>query len=363
MRETDSSPKNRPPMKKGPAAIFERNRPPKARSGFTIVELLVATAVFLMVALVVAAIVDSTAKLTSLSNRRMGADSSARQTFDRMSADFSRAVLRPELPDRIEKLPGNDKLTFYVRAQSYDEAADRGISKVAYLVDEDFVLIRGVEGFAWEAGTIPQLPFAGLTWPTDPANLHIGSFIEDRPSDDDPHPRENPTIDETDEEMFEVLSPGVFRFEYCFLLKDGTLSTVPVRDTPGSNLTASASPTNANLLAAGARWYRPTSGDNSSRTFISLGGSADRARWKRLGWEDVRAVVVGVATLDPEVRRSFNLTSEEMESLAATFADVGEGEDVLDAWVGWRADLDASDLPLPVINSVRVHQRYFLLNQ
>jgi prepilin-type N-terminal cleavage/methylation domain-containing protein len=332
-------------------------------AGFTLVELLVAMAVFLLIAVTVASLTDSTAKLTSLSNSRMGADATSRQALDRMGVDFSRAILRPELPDRIEKRDGNDRLVFYVRTDSYNPDHDRGISAVAYEV-QNFMLWRGVDGFTWTDGGGSPLSFAGLTWPPGETG-----FIEDRNA----AAARLPQLDSNDEELFEVLSPGVFRFEYCFLLKDGTLSTLPVMTPPAPpgvtrvhQTNGSASPTastdSSSNYNVGSRWYRPASGFNASRTFVCVSAEAGNARWKRLGWDDVRAVVIGIASLDPDLRRRYELTNEQMGALAAIFGDAEDGKDILEVWQGWRDDLDASGLPLPVVNSVRVRQRFFILN-
>jgi len=332
-------------------------------AGFSLVELLVAIAVFLLVAITVVSIADSTAKLSSLSSSRMAADATARQALDRMSADFSHAILRPELPDRIEKLSGNDRLVFYVRTDSYNPSHDRGISTVAYEV-QNFMLMRGVDGFTWTDGGGSQLSFAGLTWPTGET-----SFIEDRNA----AAARLPQIDSSDEEKFEVLSTGVFRFEFCFLLKDGTLSTIPIMTPPtpaggtGVHQTnGSASPTastdSSSNYHVGSRWYRPASGVNASRTFVCVSAATGNARWKRLGWDDVRAVVIGIASLDPDLRRTNELGTAQMAVLASIFGDAEDDKDILQAWQGWRDELDATDLPLPVKNSVRVHQRFFILN-
>jgi prepilin-type N-terminal cleavage/methylation domain-containing protein len=334
-------------------------------AGFTLIELLVAMAVFLLIAVTVASLADSTAKITSLSNSRLGADATARLALDRMGVDFSRAILRPELPDRIEKLNGNDRLVFYVRTDSYNSNHDRGISAVAYEV-QNFMLMRGVNGFTWTdtQDDASQLFFVGMTWPPGEA-----SFVEDRNA----AAARLPQVESTDEERFEVLSPGVFRFEYCFLLKDGTLSTLPIMTPPAPTgvtrvhqTNGPASPTASSDASSsyqvGSRWYRPSSGVNASRTFICISAAVGHASWRRLGWNDVRAVVIGIASLDPDLRSAHELTTTQIEALAAIFGDAEDGKDILEAWQGWRDDLDAIDLPRPVVNSVRVRQRFFILD-
>jgi len=328
--------------------------------GFTLIEVLVATALFLLVAVVVTQIVNSTARLTKLTSSKLDVDAEARQALDRMRFDLHRALLKPELPDRIEKEPGNDRLVFYTRTDGYE--GDRGVAAVAYEV-ENFTLRRGVDGFFWmNNNSDPQLPFAGISRPADKT-----AFIEDR-TGEAPNAATFPNVDSSDDEKFEALSPGVFRFEYCFLLRDGSLSTLPIM-TPGGvthNLAATTSPTASSDSSAGytasSRWYRPANGVNASRTFVCTGGAAQNARWRRLGWNDVKALVVGIAVIDPALRQSFAVSNDQLSALAAAFPDAENGKDLLEAWADWRTVVEASDLPPPLIQSIRVHQRYIPLN-
>lgn len=338
---------------------------PNARSSqtssvgaFSMIELLVATAVFLLIAVAVATIVSSTAQVSGLARNRIRAEGAANQVFDRMAADFQRAVLRAGLPDRIEKLAGNDVLTFYARADAY--SGDRGISKVSYKVDGGN-LLRGAEGFSWTStGTLPQLTIAGVT-PDSPSDPTATVFTETM----------EPQI--LDPENFEPLGP-VFRIEYCFLLKDGTLSTAPVMQLPGvlNALAATTSPDpTATGYAAGSRWFRPTSASSASRTFICTDTTPTTSTWKRLGWDDVDAIVVGIAVLDPETRRAFAdlLTLAKLNEMAQAFPAAENGKDILEAWSGpstttppeWEQTIQGLGLPSKVLEGISVRQKYFRL--
>jgi len=323
------------------------------------IELLVATAVFLLVAVAVATIVSSTAQVSGLARNRIRAEGTANQVFDRMAADFQRAVLRPGLPDRIDKLAGNDVLTFYARADAY--AGDRGISKVSYKVDGGN-LLRGAEGFSWmNTGTLPQLTVTGIT-PDSPSDPTATVFTETR----------EPQI--LDPENFEPLGPGVFRIEYCFLLKDGTLSTVPVMQLPGV-LNALAATTSPDITetgyTAGSRWFRPTSASSASRTFICTDTTVTTSTWKRLGWDDVDAIVVGIAALDPETQRAFAdlLTPAKLDQMVQAFPAAENGKDILEAWNGpsttaqpdWEQTIQGLGLPSKIREGISVRQQYFRL--
>ena len=58
-----------------------------------------------------------------------------------------------------------------------------------------------------------------------------------------------------------AIADQVFRFEYCFLLKDGTYSNIPVLTSNGlqNNTTASAPPAPTNdstqSYSTGSRWF------------------------------------------------------------------------------------------------------------
>jgi len=324
---------------------------------FTLIELLVASAVFLLVAVAVAAIVSSTAQVSGLARSKIRAEGIVNQVFDRMAADFQRAVLRADLPDRFEKLAGNDILTFFARADAY--TGDRGISKISYKVD-DGNLLRGAEGFSWViTGPLPQLPLIGTT-PDSPSDPTATVFTETM----------EPLI--LDPENFERLGSGVFRMEYCFLLKDGTLSTVPVIQLLGvlNALAATISPDiTATGYVAGSRWFRPTSASSASRTFVCTGTTATTSTWKRLGWDDVAGIVVGIAVVDPETRQAFAdfLTPAKLNELAQAFPAAANGNDILEAWNGvsttdqpdWEERLQDLGLPSKILEGISVRQQYF----
>ena len=164
------------------------------RSGvraFTLLEVLVASAVFLLLLVIVINVATQTASVTSLSTRRSSADASGRQAFDRMAADFSRIVLRRDVPDRIDKREGNDTLTFHSRVAGYE--GDRGVSQIGFGISGG-QLLRGNRGTFWDSASGTVLPFSSTSAPT----------FEDLQA--------------------EPIGADIFRFELSFLLADGTAS-------------------------------------------------------------------------------------------------------------------------------------------
>lgn len=164
----------------------------KAR-GFTLMELLVSSTVLILLVVTIAGITDSTSRVTSLSDRRMTADSGARQVLDRIGSDFDRSLQREDLPDLIEQQSGNDRITFFAQSEGYK--GDRGISEISYTVPSgEHVLRRGVLGTSWStSGTSINLAFSTTTIPVIPA------------------------------ENYEIVASDVFRFEIAFLMANGSI--------------------------------------------------------------------------------------------------------------------------------------------
>lgn len=253
------------------------------KAGFTMVEVLLATAVLAALLVVIANLTSNTAKVTSTSNRQISADAAGRQILTRLSLDFSQAILRKDLPQLIEKLSGNDRITFYAQADGYE--GDRGVSKIAFRVEEGF-LERGAQGMYWEAGGTG------------------GNIIEFNSS----------ALASVPDDDFEVIADEVFRIELAFLMDDGTIK-------------------------ADAVTFRSETGPN------------------------VKAVIVGIATLDMETRK---MMSGNIEDLGEELPDAQNDRDIMSLWGPLRNDSaflsGDSSFPTIVRANVRFYQRYFYLN-
>ncbi len=178
-----------------------------ADSAFTILELLVAMAVFMLMALMVVGLVDGTMRIASQAQRRIGADSGTRQALDRMTADFTHAIVRADLPFRIEKNNGNDSITFFAQAEGY--SAGRGISMIGYRVTTNG-LQRGAEASGWTSHAIGFTTLSNAATNTDYLKI--------------------------DDSNFETVATDVFRIELAFLMGDGAIS-----NSVGTNVVSVAS--------------------------------------------------------------------------------------------------------------------------
>ena len=264
------------------------------RGAFSLVEVLVAMAIFLCMAVMVASIVGGVSQIAGQSQRRMSVDGGVRQSLSRISADFSRAIIRSDLPFRIEKKPGNDGLIFLAAAEGY--SAGRGITMLGYQVT-NASLQRGAEATAWTSNGTSALSFTSVT---NAAASNSYLLI--------------------DSSNYEILEPDIFRMEVAFLMGDGS-----IKSTVGTNA--------------------------GSTTYIASFASTPRTDSSDV----IRAVIVTVAAVDSRARSL--MTSSEYTQLAENFSDATAGSDPLTSWKGYLTNL-ASGLPQPAREGIRIYQRY-----
>jgi prepilin-type N-terminal cleavage/methylation domain-containing protein len=268
------------------------------RGAFSLVEVLVAMAIFLFMAVLVASITGGVSQVAGQSQRRMSVDGGVRQSLSRISADFSRAIIRSDLPFRIEKKPGNDSLIFLAAAEGY--STGRGITMLGYQVANES-LQRGAEATTWTSNGSSALSFTSV------ANAAASSGYL--------------SIDSAN---FEILEPDIFRMEVAFLMGDGTIQ--------------SAVGTNAD-----------------STTYIANFASTART----VSSDAIRAVIVTVAAVDSRARKV--MTSSEYSQLADKFSDATPGSDPLTSWKGYLAN-SASGMPQAARETVRIYQRYIYID-
>src|SRR5438270_2120330 len=121
----------------------------RVNHGFTLVELMVTMAILALLVLFVTSIVNSAATITTLGNKRMDADTQARQLLDRMAIDFAQMVKRDDV-DFFAKgtvapksvggaMAGNDQIAFYSAVPGYYPSAgsQSPVSLVAYRVNSN----------------------------------------------------------------------------------------------------------------------------------------------------------------------------------------------------------------------------------
>ena len=117
---------------------------PRRRSrGFTLTELLVTMGVLVVLVLLFTQLLNSAATTMTLGNKRMDADSQARQLLDRMAIDFDQMLKRTDVSYYVKTTgntqTGNDQIAFFSAVPGYYSQAgyNSNASLVAYRVNAD----------------------------------------------------------------------------------------------------------------------------------------------------------------------------------------------------------------------------------
>jgi hypothetical protein len=287
---------------------------------FTLAELLVSVGVLVLLVLLFTQLINSAATITILGHKQMGSDSQARQLLDRMAVDFAQIVKRSDVdyfakgtaaPNSVGgTMAGNDQMVFYSAVPGYYPASSyqSPVSLVAYRVNSDSTsssynkLERMGKGLLWN----------GLVSPSDTPIVFMPlTFSATWPA---------ATSSSAPDTAYEVLGPQVFRFEYYYLLKNGSFSNVPWDTTaiPPHNAVA--------------------------------------------GMRDVAAIVVDIAAID--AKSKMLLTDAQITTLAGQLGDYTVGMAPGQLLTQWRAALDANTvgLPRPAISGTRLYERCFYLS-
>jgi len=269
-------------------------------------------------------LLNSAATTMTLGNKRMDADSQARQLLDRMAIDFDQMLKRTDVSYYVKTLgntqAGNDQIAFFSAVPGYYSQAgyNSNASLVAYRVNADSTsasynkLERMGKGLALNAAYTPgpsgsPIPLLFL----DSANTTTIQNIW-------PAAASSTTADSD----YETAGPQVFRFEYYYLL-----SSSPSIGT-------------ANQLSAGP-W-------SSTNTFSV---------------KDVAAIVVAIAVIEPKSK--VLLSNDQIAALAGTLPDFTTDWVPGQLLTQWQNALNANTLGLPraAISGIRLYERYFYLSQ
>ena len=201
------------------------------REAFTLAEMMVGVTVLLVLVALVAHLFSSATKVSSISGAHLEADNSARVLFARMAADFSRMVRRLDVDYYLKNAKieedgsggvtltplqiGNDQMAFYAEVPGY--AATSGdvygsVSLVAYRLNEQGkndrpCMERMSKALLISANNATQVPVL-----FKPAKIDETWATAANANDD---------VD------YETIARNVFRFEYYYLLRDGTVSMQP----------------------------------------------------------------------------------------------------------------------------------------
>ena len=139
--------------------------------------------------------------------------------------------------------------------------------------------------------------------------------------------------------QFGGIAANIFRFEICFLQDDGTIVATPPRDKNFAAITGNTYPVALSKI---------TSADPNQRY--------------------VKAFIIGLAGLDTQTRRLVGTNGDRLKNLADALPNpAATNQTPLQAWDFTSNSTAATTLrnalqanyPLPVINFLRLYQRYF----
>jgi prepilin-type N-terminal cleavage/methylation domain-containing protein len=293
-----------------------------ASRGFTLVELLVSVGVLALLVFFVTSLVNSAATITTLGNKRMDADSQARQLLDRMAVDFAQMVKRSDVDYYLKwsanpQTGGNDQIAFYSAVPGYYPTGSQSpVSLVAYRINS----VAGTTAFNKLERLGKGLVWNGVSSTNTPvvfAPVPIASPSALPPAGATPTPAWQQAANSNADPDYELIGPQVFRFEYYYLLNNGALSITPWNTGIG-------------------------------HTSVS-------------GMQDVAAIIADIAVIDSKSK--VLLTNAQITTLAAGLSDYTAGMTPGQLRANWQTYLDGiTTLPRPAISGIRLYERYFYLS-
>jgi hypothetical protein len=305
----------------------------KRRNGFTVAELLVSVSVLVLLVLLFTQLLNNAATVTSLGHKQMDADTQARELFDRMAIDFAQMAKRPDVDYYLKSSAGaaadcgvcgtqtgNDQAAFFSTVAGYYATSPSPaptyttkspVSLVSYRVNSDVTsssytkMERMGKGLAWNGFSSSWAPMVYLPQtiggPTPPPNGNWPSAVSSSATDS----------------SYDVIGPQAFRFEYYYLLKNGSFSSTPWNTSGGS--------TSVNAM------------------------------------RDVAAIIADIAVIDPKSK--VLVTNSQIATLAGQLGDYSSGMVPGQLMASWRAAIDVNtSLPRPVLSGIRVYERYLYLS-
>ena len=338
---------------------------------FTLVELLISVGVLALLILLVSQLMNSATAVTRTGNKHIDTDTQARVILDRMAQDFGRMLKRTDI-DYYVKAPigyknpnahgnglklktgqqGNDQIAFFSQAPGYyPSGAQSPVSLVAYRVNSAQTssptylrLERMGKGLLWNGvnnGTSANSPYPIVFLPgqiaagTGPWSGPWSAAIN------------NDNSGKSVDSDYETIGANVFRFEYYYLLKDGSIKDVPalswdLTKTVSANLNALSDVESIAVVIAvidpmsRSLLYDPsTPGDPYNRLFNMV---SDMADFKNANGKGVGAQKIG------DVENQWNTAVQHSARTGTTYNDSGG---------------DGPPFPPAAASAIRIYNRYF----
>jgi len=339
--------------------------------GFTLMELLISIAIVTIIILMVAQLMSNATAVARTGNKHIDTDTQARVILDRMATDFAKMLKRTDVDYYVKAPlgyknpkahgkglhlktgePGNDQIAFFSEVPGYYPAGSSSpVSLVAYRVNAGSTtsasylkLERMGKGLLWNGLKIQNQndPYPMVFLPgqiaagTGPWAQQWYAAVNN----------DNSAKSTTDPD-YETIGPGVFRLEYYYLLKDGSISDVPQVKNNGVSQWNFSQTLSANLNA----------------------------------FSDVQSVAVAIAVVDPGTRsllydantpgdpywRLFNMLSD-MADFKNANGNGNQAHIVGDVENNWNLAVqsaastgktaDGSAFPPAAASAVRIYNRY-----
>src|SRR4029450_1986367 len=340
--------------------------------GFPLAELLVSVFVLVIILLIVAQLMTNATAVTRTGNKHIDTDTQARTVFDRMALDFAQMVKRPDVDYYVKQRTGynghgnghgwgqghngdlgSDQIAFFSQVPGYyptglNPGDKSPISLIAYRIDEGNLtntsygrLQRMSKGLHW-AGVDDNQTNQNSTYPIVFLPQTIGLVTPWAAAINNNCSGNNSGCDAD----YEIVGPGVFRFEYYYLLKNGR-----VTDWPWDRF----------VLPSQLTINNPTS----------------------IGLSQVDGIAVPIPRIDPAARAliqaaTVNAGYGDILDVAADFPDfrsargrgVG-GQRIGDLGGGWKGVVESMaqtglrpsgrQIPHEAAKGIRIYNRYFNL--
>ena len=348
----------------------------RTRGGFTLAELLVSIFVLALLVFMFTQLMTSATAITRSEHKHVDTDSQARAVFDRMALDFAQMLKRTDIDYYVKQRSGyqghgnghgwgqgkngdkgSDQIAFFSHVPGYyPSGAQSPISLVAYRVNESTstnaaygrlerlakgLLWNGVDNGTGQNATYPIVFSPGqliaCNGPCDPWASAWSPAIN------------NDNNAASRDDNYEVIGPGVFRFEYFYLLKDGRVTGWPWNE-------------------------RDPQFQNPDQLTISSP--------RQIGLSQVEAIGVAIAVINPEARALIQAASSnagygDITDVAAAFADfknangIGNaGKKIGDMENKWKAVVESiaqtgqppgssTRFPPEAAKGIRIYSRYF----
>ena len=359
-------------------------------------------AVLVLLLVLLSKLVNGAAGVVTNSRKRLDPDSHARMIFDRMATDVDQMVKRKDVDYIFYKNTGpsvvNDAMFFYSKAPAYyntnpapSDAAKGAVRLIGYRINSSLQLERLGKGLTWD-GAAPNpggAMFLTYSSPTsNPSSTISGSWVSGTwVSGNWAAIVGTPANNYADgvDGAYNVISDQAYRMEIAFVLNDGTVSTKPVvtaqpatwpstpNPAPAYYTASTSDPASTNdsdqthptVYTVGSRWLNTS----SNQAFICASAIPGVAIWSRIGIQDVSAIVVAIALLDPTSQKIVTNRASMVGALAdPTDADLQAAPPRLMAqtWLNAVTSQNfasTSGIPSAAASQVRVYQRYFYLNR